>query len=116
MNEMAAQLDSFYSNLQGMVDERTREVQESEKSYRSLFDNMLNGFAYCRMLFKDDLPQDYIYLDVNKAFEKLTGLKNVVGKKVTEVIPGIKEAHPELFEIYVRGDFSGRPHQFQLHF
>jgi len=102
MNKMAAQLDSFTSNLQGMVDERTREVQESEKRYRSLFDNMLNGFAYCRMLFKDDLPQDFIYLDVNKAFEKLTGLKNVVGKKVTEAIPGIKEAHPELFEIYGR--------------
>jgi len=116
MNEMAAQLDSFYSNLQGMVDERTREVQESEKSYRSLFDNMLNGFAYCRMLFKDDLPQDYIYLDVNKAFEKLTGLKNVVGKKVTEVIPGIKEAHPELFEIYGRVALTGRTEMFEIDF
>jgi len=116
MNEMAAQLDSFYSNLQGMVDERTREVQESEKSYRSLFDNMLNGFAYCRMLFKDDLPQDFIYLDVNKAFEKLTGLKNVVGKKVTEVIPGIKEAHPELFEIYGRVALTGRTEMFEIDF
>jgi len=116
MNEMAAQLDSFTSNLQGMVDERTREVQESEKRYRSLFDNMLNGFAYCRMLFKDDLPQDFIYLDVNKAFEKLTGLKNVVGKKVTEVIPGIKEAHPELFEIYGRVALTGRPEMFEIDF
>src|SRR3989338_3168596 len=116
MNEMAAQLDSFYSNLQGMVDERTREVQESEKSYRSLFDNMLNGFAYCRMLFKYDLPQDFIYLDVNKAFEKLTGLKNVVGKKVTEVIPGIKEAHPELFEIYGRGALTGRTEMVEIDF
>ena len=28
MNEMAAQLDNFHSNLQGMVDERTREIAE----------------------------------------------------------------------------------------
>jgi len=116
MNKMAAQLDSFTSNLQGMVDERTRDVQESEKRYRSLFDNMLNGFAYCRMLFKDNLPQDFIYLDVNKAFEKLTGLKNVIGKKATDVIPGIKEAHPELFEIYGRVALTGRPEMFEIDF
>ena len=60
-----------------------------EARYRSLFENMLHGFAYCRMLFKDNRPQDFIYLDVNIAFEKLTGLKNVVGKRVTEVMPGI---------------------------
>lgn len=40
MNEMAAQLDSFYSNLQGMVDERTRELRESEEKYRLLVENI----------------------------------------------------------------------------
>ena len=60
---------------------------------------MLDGFAYCKMLFDDrDRPVDFVYLAVNSAFERLTGLKNVVGKRVTEVIPGIKEASPELFE------------------
>ena len=35
---------------------------------------------------------------------EVTGLKRelVVGKKVTQAIPGIKEANPELFEIYGR--------------
>ncbi|MDP1758792.1 MAG: hypothetical protein Q8K77_03235, partial [Thermodesulfovibrionales bacterium] len=70
-------------------------LKESDKHYRSLFENMLEGFAYCRMLFEDNKPQDFMYLDVNAAFKKLTGLKNVVGKKVTEVIPGIREADPE---------------------
>ncbi|MBI5048923.1 MAG: PAS domain S-box protein [Deltaproteobacteria bacterium] len=116
MNEMAAQLDNFYATLEQKVEERTREVKESEKRYRSLFGNMLNGFAYCRMLFKDNLPQDFIYLDVNKAFEKATGLKNVVGKKATEVIPGIKEVHPELFEIYGRVALTGRPEMFEIDF
>lgn len=32
-------------------------LRESEKLYRSLFDNMLNGFAYCRMLFEDGKPK-----------------------------------------------------------
>ena len=50
--------------------------KESGEKYRSLFENMLNGFAYCRMMFDEkDKPVDFVYLDVNDAFEKLTGLK-----------------------------------------
>ena len=90
-------------------------LKESEKHYRSLFENMLEGFAYCRMLFEDNKPQDFIYLEVNTAFEQLTGLKNIVGKKVTEVIPGIREADPELFEIYGRVALTGKPERFEMH-
>ncbi len=54
-------------------------LMESERSYRSLFENMLNGFAYCRMLFQDDRPVDFEYVSVNEAFENLTGLRNVIG-------------------------------------
>ena len=90
-------------------------LRESEKRYRSLFENMLNGFAYCKMLFEDGRPQDFIYLEVNSAFEKLTGLKNVVGKKVTEVIPGIRESYPVLFEIYGRVALTGKPESFEIY-
>lgn len=78
-------------------------LRESEEKYYSLFENMLDGFAYCKMIFdKTGQPLDFVYLEVNNAFEKLTGLKrnNVVGKMVTEAIPGIKQTNPELFEIY----------------
>ncbi|MEK7877279.1 MAG: PAS domain S-box protein, partial [Pseudomonadota bacterium] len=91
-------------------------LAKSETRYRSLFENMLHGFAHCRMLFDDNRPQDFIYLEVNIAYEKLTGLKNVVGKRVTEVIPGIREAHPELFETYGRVALTGQPEQFELYF
>ncbi len=90
-------------------------LRANEERYRSLFDNMLEGFAHCRMLFEDDRPVDFIYLDVNNAFETLTGLKNVAGKKVTEVIPGIREADPGLFEIYGRVALTGKPEQFEIY-
>ena len=78
-------------------------LQDSEGRYYSLFENMLDGFAYCKMLYDDNgNPSDFVYLDVNSAFKRLTGLENVVGKLVTEVIPGIRETHPELIEIYGR--------------
>jgi PAS domain S-box-containing protein len=90
-------------------------LQESENLYRSLFENMLNGFAYCRMIFEQDQPQDFIYLSVNKSFEALTGLKDVVGKKVSEVIPGMRESDPELFEIYGRVSMTGQPERFEIY-
>jgi diguanylate cyclase (GGDEF)-like protein/PAS domain S-box-containing protein len=88
---------------------------ESERRYRSLFENMLEGFAYCEMLFDDGgRPIDFVYLAVNSTFGKLTGLENVVGKRVTEVIPGIKESEPELFERYGRVALTGKPERFEI--
>ena len=86
---------------------------ESRAKYRQLFDKMLNGLAYCRMVYEDGRPVDFVYLEVNDAFEQLTGLKNVIGKKVSEVIPGIREANPELFEIYGRAASGAQPEKFE---
>ena len=90
-------------------------IRESERLYRSLFENMLNGFAYCRMLFEQGRPQDFVYLAVNQAFESLTGLTDVVGKRVTEVIPGIRESDAELIETYGRVTLTGIPERFETY-
>lgn len=92
-----------------------RLVQSHEERYRSLSENMFEGFAYCRMLFEDARPSDFVYLHVNSSFERLTGLKDVEGKKVTEVIPGIREDYPELFEIYGRVATTGQPEKFEIY-
>ncbi|WP_295622937.1 PAS domain S-box protein [uncultured Lamprocystis sp.] len=85
----------------------------SEARYGSLFDNMLDGYAECRMLYTDGRPQDFIYLAVNPAFGRLTGLHDVVGRKVGELMPGIHESNPELLEIYGRVVLSGIPERFE---
>jgi len=89
----------------------------SEEKYRQLFENMLDGFAYCKMLYDDcGHPVDFIYLDTNSAFEHLTGLKGVKGKRATEAIPGVKESQPELFDTYGRVALTGRPEKFEIEF
>ncbi|TRZ94591.1 MAG: EAL domain-containing protein [Rhodocyclaceae bacterium] len=89
-------------------------VRKSDVLYRSLFENMLEGYSYCHMLFVNGEPRDFVYLKVNAAFETLTGLKDVVGRKVSEVIPGIHETSPELFEIYGRVSLSGKAERFEM--
>ena len=96
-------------------DEPEEALRRSERRYRSLFENMFEGLAHCRMLFEEGEPRDFVYLEVNRAFEKLTGLKNVVGKRVTEVIPGIREDQPGLFKVYGRVALTGQPEKLEIY-
>jgi PAS domain S-box-containing protein len=58
---------------------------------------------------------DYIYLDVNMAFESLTGLQDVIGKNVSDVLPGIQESDPEFFEIFGRVALTGKPEKLEIY-
>ena len=90
-------------------------LRKSEEHFRSLFENMLNGYAFCKMHFDQEKPVDFTYISVNAAFETLTGLKGVVGKRVSEVIPGLRESDPELFKIYGRVALTGKPEHFETY-
>ena len=94
-------------------------LRKSEEEYSSLFANMIDGFAYCQMIFDEKgKPVDFVYLQVNDAFEKITGLKRdaVIGKRVTVAIPGTEKANPELFEIYGRVALTCKEEKFEMFF
>ncbi len=95
------------------------QIEKSEEKYRSLFENMLEGFAYCKILVDEyNQPVDFIHLEVNDAWERLIGLKkeDVIEKKVTEVIPCIKESKTDLISIYGRVALTGEETEFVLYF
>ena len=89
-----------------------KKLVDSNERYSSLFRNTLNGIAYCRMIFQDDRPVDFVYEQVNARFEILTGLKDVEGKRVSEIIPGIA---PDLLEIYGRVARNGVAERFEYY-
>ncbi len=77
-----------------------------------LFSKMLNGFAYQRIIVNNEgKPVDYVFLTINDAFEKMTGLKreNVIGKKVTEVLPGIENDPADWIGVYGKVALTGQP-------
>ncbi|MBI5681305.1 MAG: PAS domain S-box protein [Methanobacterium sp.] len=69
-----------------------KKLKESEELYRNLFKYSLNGVALHEIVTDDKgHPVDYIFLDVNPAFEKLTGLRSedIIGERVTHILPDI---------------------------
>jgi PAS domain S-box-containing protein len=88
---------------------------ESEKRYHAIIDNMLNGFALCKLLTdKRGNPIDYIFLEVNRAFEKINSMKKegVINKRVTEVF-GFKDI-PDL-EKYSQVALYGKKKVFETY-
>jgi PAS domain S-box-containing protein len=69
-----------------------QELRASQRRYESLFHNMMDAFAHHEVVRDaDGHVIDYVFLEMNDAFEKMTGLsaEKSVGKRVTELLPGL---------------------------
>ncbi len=88
-------------------------LTESEERYRVLFETMFNGFALHEIICDENgKPIDYRFLEINPAFETLTGIvaKDVIGKTVREVLPGIESTW---IENYGEVALTGKTMQFE---
>lgn len=66
-------------------------LQESESRYHSLFSSMSEGLCVMEMIFdRHRKPVDIRFIHVNPAFEKLTGVKNAVGRLVSSIYPKLE--------------------------
>ena len=92
-----------------------KNLATSETYYHSLFENMLDGYVYCKMLYdENNQPVDFIYLNINEAFGQMIGLKDAVEKTDSQVNLSIKTLDPKLFEIYSRVASTGIHEVFDL--
>lgn len=74
------------------------------------------GYAYHKIILDDNgIPVDYEFLEVNKVFEKLTGLKrsNILNKRVTNVLPGIRDEELDWVAYYGEIALNGNEKTFE---
>jgi PAS domain S-box-containing protein len=83
--------------------------QQSEEQFRQLFSNMPSAVAVYEAV---DGGADFIFLDFNTEAEKIEKIcrDNVIGKRVTEVFPGVKAFG--IFSVFQRVYQSGKPEYY----
>jgi diguanylate cyclase (GGDEF)-like protein/PAS domain S-box-containing protein len=102
----------FNAMLDSLVAER-EQLAQSLLDSRTLFNQMRSGFAVHDILCDDaGTPVDYRFVQVNPAFEAMTGLQAnaLVGKRVLEVLP---HTEPIWIERYGKVALTGEPAVFE---
>jgi len=89
---------------------------ETELFYKSIMEQAPVGYAYHRVLLDvANQPCDYVFLEINAAFEALTGLhrEDILQKPVSEVLPGIRESEFNWIERYGTLAINGGSEEFE---
>jgi PAS domain S-box-containing protein len=89
----------------------TSRTQASDLHYREIFDKIDSGFCVVQVLFDDtQRAVDYVFLEVNPAFERETGMRDVIGRRMRDLSPTHEE---HWFRVYGEVALSGRSAKFE---
>jgi PAS domain S-box-containing protein len=96
-----------------MLERQSRQLEENS---RLMFENSISAIALHKIITDEQgKPVDYIFEQVNKAFEEQTGLKSagIVGKRVTEILPGIGAEGFDWISAYGEVALTGKSHHIE---
>lgn len=86
-------------------------LRESEARFRTLFDTMDEGFCVIRFLDSDQGPlSDYVHVQANPAYARHAGIRDVVGRRVREMVPEEAEGWVALYREVL---LTGKPIRFE---
>ncbi len=87
-------------------------LRDNEYSYHTLFNRMLNAYVLHEIICDESgKPVDYRFLDLNPAFERITGRdRGILGKTILEIAPDVD---PHLIETYGKVALTGEPVAFE---
>lgn len=91
------------------------ELSEAKEMNTIIIEKMMNAYALHRIILDDaGIPIDYEFLDVNPAFEELTGMKKeqVIGKTYRQIVPHWEEEKVDWIRIYGEVALTGQPKRF----
>jgi PAS domain S-box-containing protein len=95
--------------------EAEERLRESEEKYRTLFSSMEEGFEIVEVIFDENMgPVDFRILEVNPVHEKLTGLRDVVGKRLSEAVEEISDVSRTCIQNFGMVALTGQPVSFVI--
>lgn len=86
--------------------------RSDQKQMETFISKIAEGFAYCKIILdREGKPVDWLYLDVNDSYERInnSNRKEIVGRKATEVLPGIREDPADWINLYGHVALIGEP-------
>jgi PAS domain S-box-containing protein len=91
-----------------LKDEMARQVSNK---YYSLFNAIDEGFMVIELLYNNDnQPHDFRYMEVNPAFVQQSGLNDVTGKLISEVVPNLERRWTDTYHQILQ---TGEPVRFE---
>ncbi len=104
-------IKAIVSNYKDISDRMASEsaLRKSEEHYRNLFQNLIQAYAYCEIVYEGEKVVDFKYLAMNKAHEKLLGGRDVIGKRLGEIYAEGNEHQEIYFEAITRLLKEGKP-------
>lgn len=111
---IARALDSYkypYRKSTAINLETEKSLQESLNRYRVLINSLDDGFSVLEMIFDiQQRPVDYLFVEINPAFEKHIHLQNILGKTMKELS---HTHHKKWFDTYGRVVVKGEAIRFE---
>jgi two-component system CheB/CheR fusion protein len=92
---------------------KTNALEQLNSQFSILVDTLPEAFAYHEIILdKTGKPVDYKFINVNKAFVKITGLskETILGKTVKQILPDIEQ---EWIDNYGKVAFTGKTFDFE---
>ncbi|HZW39174.1 MAG TPA: PAS domain S-box protein [Ignavibacteriaceae bacterium] len=91
--------------------QQEKTLHQTREHFYTLFNAIDEGFCIIEVLFNENNKAiDYLFVEVNSAFEKQSGIINALGKRMREVAP---EHEEYWFEIYGNVALTGEPIRFE---
>jgi len=90
-----------------------------ENKYRLILENLMDGFAYCKMIIDNyGRPVDYVFLEVNQAFLELFNLRTklVINQASEDVYVGLDSGTAGLLIFFSEAAKAGRSIKIEKYF